>query len=184
MLGRGFTWKFQVLFSLKNNEKVLMNAICSCDWSFKGQRKQFSPKWSKFYPVNLLRPATPFRVLCKLCRPSSDDTECGILSVQHCLLTVNFIQRKQPSGTPKTRNELIQMKRMDQSSGEKWVKRSPLVGIVCPGCISIHLKVSMTRHWGYKKNFMLDSAELEIFPAHKCENANNCWHFDIYEQEK
>ena len=22
------------------------------------------------------------------------------------------------------------------------------------------------------------------FPAHKCYNANNCWHFNIYEQEK
>ena len=28
------------------------------------------------------------------------------------------------------------------------------------------------------------SAEHEIFPAHKCQNANKCWHFDIYEQEK
>ena len=23
-----------------------------------------------------------------------------------------------------------------------------------------------------------------FFPAHKCYNANNCWHFNIYEQEK
>ena len=22
-----------------------------------------------------------------------------------------------------------------------------------------------------------------LFPAHKCKNANNCWHFNIYEQE-
>ena len=21
------------------------------------------------------------------------------------------------------------------------------------------------------------------FPAHKCENTNNCWHFNMYEQE-
>ena len=28
--------------------------------------------------------------------------------------------------------------------------------------------------------FMLNSAEHEIYPAHKCENANNCWHFNIY----
>ena len=28
------------------------------------------------------------------------------------------------------------------------------------------------------KLVMLNSAEHEIFPAHKCfENANNCWHF-------
>ena len=33
------------------------------------------------------------------------------------------------------------------------------------------------------KNFH-NSAEREIFPAHKCLNANNCWHFNIYEQGK
>ena len=50
--------------------------------------------------------------------------------------------------------------------------------------------------------FMLNSAEFEIeksrdsaffqaqisleaiFPAHKCKNANICWYFNIYEQEK
>ena len=32
--------------------------------------------------------------------------------------------------------------------------------------------------------FMLNSTEHEIFPAHKCENANNCWHFNIYEKGK
>ena len=26
--------------------------------------------------------------------------------------------------------------------------------------------------------------EKAIFSAHKCRNANNCWHFNIYEQEK
>ena len=31
---------------------------------------------------------------------------------------------------------------------------------------------------------MLNSAEHEIFPAHKCYNAINCWHLNIYEQEK
>ena len=36
---------------------------------------------------------------------------------------------------------------------------------------------------GYNKIF-LNSAEHEIFPAHKCKNANNCWHFNIYEQEQ
>ena len=36
-----------------------------------------------------------------------------------------------------------------------------------------------------KKTFsMLNSTENEIFPAHKCENANNFWHFNIYEREK
>ena len=29
--------KYQVLFSLKNNEKVFINVVCcSCDWGFKG----------------------------------------------------------------------------------------------------------------------------------------------------
>ena len=29
--------KYQVLFSLKNNEKVFINvACCSCDWPFQG----------------------------------------------------------------------------------------------------------------------------------------------------
>ena len=29
--------KYQVSFSLKNNEKIFMNAVCcSCDWPFKG----------------------------------------------------------------------------------------------------------------------------------------------------
>ena len=37
---------------------------------------------------------------------------------------------------------------------------------------------------GYKTIFMLNSAEHEIFPAHKCKNANNCWHFNLYGQEK
>ena len=36
----------------------------------------------------------------------------------------------------------------------------------------------MTRPEGYKTFFMLNSAEHENFPAHKCYNAN------IYEQEK
>ena len=30
--------KYQVLFSLKNNEKIFMNVVCcSRDWGFKGQ---------------------------------------------------------------------------------------------------------------------------------------------------
>ena len=30
---------------------------------------------------------------------------------------------------------------------------------------------------------MLSSTDHEIFPVHKCGNANSCWHFNIYEQE-
>ena len=32
--------------------------------------------------------------------------------------------------------------------------------------------------------FRLRYAANATFPAHKCKNANNCWHFNIYEQEK
>ena len=32
----------------------------------------------------------------------------------------------------------------------------------------------------YKTFSMLNSAEHKIYPAHKCLNANNCWHFNIY----
>ena len=35
-----------------------------------------------------------------------------------------------------------------------------------------------------KTFFILNSAEHEIYPAHKCLNANNCWHFNIYEHDK
>ena len=42
---------------------------------------------------------------------------------------------------------------------------------------------SAIRPRGYKK-ITLNSAEHEIFPAHKCENANNCWYFNNYEQEE
>ena len=64
-----------------------------------------------------------------------------------------------------------------------------------------------TRPRGYKTFFMLNSVEHEIlnahmykdikkfgvlaqislefyFPAHKCQNANKCWHFNIYGKEK
>ena len=37
---------------------------------------------------------------------------------------------------------------------------------------------------GYKTFFMLNSAEHEIFFAHKCRNDNNSWPFSIYEQGK
>ena len=47
-----------------------------------------------------------------------------------------------------------------------------------------NLFVPLIRPRGYKTFFMLNSIEHEIFPAHKCLNANNCWHLNIYEQEK
>ena len=41
-----------------------------------------------------------------------------------------------------------------------------------------------TRPRGYKTFYMLNSAEHEIFPAHKCYIAITCLHFNNYEQEK
>ena len=38
----------------------------------------------------------------------------------------------------------------------------------------------LSRPRGYKTFFKLNSAEHEIYPAYKCLNANNCWHFNIY----
>ena len=38
------------------------------------------------------------------------------------------------------------------------------------------------RTQGYKTFFMLNSAEHIIFSANKYENANNSWHFGIYQQ--
>ena len=37
-----------------------------------------------------------------------------------------------------------------------------------------------SRSQGYETFFMLISAEHEIFPANKYENANNSWHYHIY----
>ena len=31
---------------------------------------------------------------------------------------------------------------------------------------------------------MLNSTDHESFPAHKCKNANKCWHFNMYEWGK
>ena len=31
---------------------------------------------------------------------------------------------------------------------------------------------------------MLNTAEHEIYYAHKCSNANNYWHFNIYKHDK
>ena len=39
MPGRGIHMKYQVLFSLKNNETVFMNILCcSHEWHFKGNK--------------------------------------------------------------------------------------------------------------------------------------------------
>ena len=38
--------------------------------------------------------------------------------------------------------------------------------------------------WTIKLFFMYNSTEHGIFPAHKCQNINNCWHFNIYQLYK
>ena len=44
----------------------------------------------------------------------------------------------------------------------------------------------LNQNWpqDYKTIFMLNSTEHEIFPAHKCSNANSSWHINIHEHEK
>ena len=76
--------------------------------------------------------------------------------------------------------------------------------------VSLHVILPQIRPRGYKTFFMLNSVEHKILNAHKynqeirillgsdkpkklkcyffslinVKNANNCWHFNIYEQEK
>ena len=60
------------------------------------------------------------------------------------------------------------------------------MGLQCRFVIRItrdhHSIVSWPR--GYKTFFMLNSIEHDFFSARKFKDANNCWHFSIYEQEK
>ena len=37
---------------------------------------------------------------------------------------------------------------------------------------------------GNKTFFMINSAAHDIYPAHKCQNANSCWHSNIYKHDK
>ena len=52
-------------------------------------------------------------------------------------------------------------------------------------CTHVHVFLPFCFTWpqGCKTFSMLNSAEHEIFPAHKCLNAKNYWHFNIYKQE-
>ena len=51
--------------------------------------------------------------------------------------------------------------------------------------VSIFFSFTQTdRPRDYKTFFMLNSTEHEIYHAHKCSNANNCWHFNIYKHDK
>ena len=51
-------------------------------------------------------------------------------------------------------------------------KRCKMV-VLLPACHSVYKTLGISRIQGYKKIFMLNSTEHEIYPAHK-------WHFDIY----
>ena len=69
-------------------------------------------------------------------------------------------------------------------------------GGLVPGCkqiacrlVPVHpdtLFIASPCAWslGYKAFFLFDSAERGAFPAHRCWDANHCWHFNIYEREK
>ena len=46
--------KYQVLFSLNNNEEIFMNVVCcSCEWRFKGQSK-FYKEYSSIFDSTML----------------------------------------------------------------------------------------------------------------------------------
>ena len=53
--------------------------------------------------------------------PRSAASEPGLHRLLTGLCMQNTIKRKQPARTPKTRNEHIQIIRMDKSTGRKWV---------------------------------------------------------------
>ena len=48
-------------------------------------------------------------------------------------------------------------------------------GMFCPGCQKMAWDVLSRDVMSYIRC---------IYPANKCKNANNCWHFNIYEQYK
>ena len=107
--------KYQVLFSLKNNEEIFMNDVCcSCDCHFKG-----------LYHLNFLR--------------TTDPEQCG-------------------------------------HSSQVWP----------PRYLAEHEILNAHKYENIKK-FNTFQAQISLecyFSAHNCLNANNCWHFNIYEQEK
>ena len=50
------------------------------------------------------------------------------------------------------------------------------VPVACFGCVQFGLE--------FIKLFMLNWSDNDIYHAHKCLNANNCWHLNIYLQDK
>ena len=81
--------------------------------------------WPFIGRVTLFRPDTPFGVLCKVqtqfrCRKMGCLIMINTVYLQEFLCKIQF-KWKHPPQTPKTRNGLIQMMRMDSSTGQKWV---------------------------------------------------------------
>ena len=60
------------------------------------------------------------------------------------------------------------------ASKESLPAHEGLVNAVMEWATSLHIM-----YGGYKTFFMLNSTELEIYHA-LCQNANICWHFNIY----
>ena len=49
----------------------------------------------------------------------------------------------------------------------------------CKSKLLINIEIASIN--GY---FQFNSSKLFFYPAYKCLNANNCWHFNTYEQDK
>ena len=56
----------------------------------------------------------------------------------------------------------------------------------CSTQLSMKFKILISRKISTNSVFSWAQISLKcyIFPAHTCQNANNCYHFNIYEQEK
>ena len=66
-------------------------------------------------------------------------------------------------------------------------KISDVIRVLPCRLVSEGLMVDMSQRLQFKVIklfFMLNSAETKIYPAHKCQNANDCWHFNIYQRDK
>ena len=59
--------KYQVLFSLKNNEEIFMNVVCcSCDWSFNSLTTE--KQTTKFSSANLKKMLSPSCIILRIQR--------------------------------------------------------------------------------------------------------------------
>ena len=62
------------------------------------------------------------------------------------------------------------------------VRKQPIIALYFESENELKLYNLEAWSWGYKSLFMLNSTEHDIYPGHKCQNANNGWHFNIYNQ--